>query len=201
VSVQRADREVFDHLSAFSEDLNPKTILPGDLLHVDLGITYLRLNTDTQQHAYVLRPGEDAAPDYLKAAFSKANRVQDILTSSFRQGASGNEVLQAALDQCKAEGIQGAIYTHPLGYHGHAAGPTIGLWDQQHGVPGKGDYPLYEHTAYAIELNASTFIKEWNKEIRIMLEEDAFFDGNRVHYLDGRQTDFMLIPRKLPPNN
>lgn len=201
VSIQRADLESFDHLASFSENTNPKTILPGDLLHVDLGITYLRLNTDTQQHAYVLRPGEKSAPDYLQAAFKKANRVQDILTSSFVAGATGNDILKAALDQCQAEGIKGAIYTHPLGYHGHAAGPAIGLWDRQNGVPGQGDYPLYANTAYAIELNASTFLEEWNKEIRMMLEEDAFFDGKKVRYIDGRQTELMIIPRKLYPNN
>jgi Xaa-Pro aminopeptidase len=201
VSIQRSNQESFDHLAAFSENKKSKTILPGDLLHVDLGITYLRLNTDTQQHAYVLRPGEDSAPAYLKAALSQANRVQDLLTSSFKTGASGNEILKAALDRCKAEEINGAIYTHPLGYHGHAAGPTIGLWDQQNGIPGQGDYPLYENTAYAIELNSASFIEEWNKEIRIMLEEDAFFDGTSVHYIDGRQTELMTIPRKLHPNN
>ena len=201
VSIQRADKERFDHLKAFSQGVDPKTILPGDLLHVDLGITYLRLNTDTQQHAYVLRPGENAAPDYLQEALKKANRVQDIFVSCFQTGASGNEILKSALDQCKAEGIKASKYTHPLGFHGHAAGPTIGLWDQQKGVPGQGDYPLYANTAYAIELNASTFLEEWNKEIRIMLEEDAFFDGKTVRYIDGRQTEFMLIPRKLHPNN
>jgi Xaa-Pro aminopeptidase len=201
VSIQRADSERFDHLTTFSENLNPKTILPGDLLHVDLGITYLRLNTDTQQHAYVLRPGEDRAPDYLKAALKNANRVQDIFTSHFKTGLTGNEILKAALDQCKEENIKAAIYTHPLGYHGHAAGPTIGLWDQQNGVSGQGDYPLHKNTAYAIELNASTYLEEWNKEIRIMLEEDAFFNGKNVRYIDGRQTELMIIPRKLHPNN
>jgi hypothetical protein len=201
VSIQRADQEIFDHLTAFSEGWNPKTILPGDLLHVDLGITYLRLNTDTQQHAYVLRPGENSAPDYLKAALKTGNRVQDIFTSHFKTGLSGNEILKAALDQCKADNIKASIYTHPLGYHGHAAGPTIGLWDRQTGVPGQGDYPLYENTAYAIELNAASYIEEWGKEIRIMLEEDAFFDGTNVRYIDGRQTEFMCIPRKLFPNS
>jgi len=201
VSIQRDNRESFDHLRAFSESMDPQTILPGDLIHVDFGICYLRLNTDTQQHAYVLRPGEDSAPDYLKAAFRTSNRVQDILTSNFKPGATGNEILKAALDQCKAESIKGAIYTHPLGFHGHAAGPTIGLWDQQNGVPGQGDYPLHANTAYAIELNAATYIEEWDKEIRIMLEEDAFFDGEKVRYIDGRQTELMIIPRRLYPNN
>jgi hypothetical protein len=121
--------------------------------------------------------------------------------SSSKAGETGNDILKAALDQCKVEDIKGAIYTHPLGYHGHAEGPTVGLWDQQDGVPGQGDYRLYENTAYAIELNASTFIEEWNKEIRIMLEEDAFFDGKNIRYIDGRQTELMIIPRKLYPNN
>jgi Xaa-Pro aminopeptidase len=201
VSIQRADLERFDHLTAFSQGFNPKTIMPGDLIHVDLGITYLRLNTDTQQHAYVLRPGEKEAPDYLQAAFEKGNKVQDIFTSKFKKGLTGNEILKTALEQCRAENIEASIYTHPLGYHGHAAGPTIGLWDQQNGVPGQGDYPLYENTAYAIELNASVFLEEWDKEIRIMLEEDALFDGNHVRYIDGRQTELMIIPRKLHPND
>ncbi|MDH3494995.1 MAG: Xaa-Pro aminopeptidase, partial [Acidobacteriota bacterium] len=83
---------------------------------------------------------------------------------------------------------------------GHAAGTTIGLWDQQEGVPIRGDYPLYENTAHSIELNVGVFVKEWNKEIRIMLEEDAYFDGEKVVYIDGRQKELMLIPRPLPPN-
>ena len=201
VSLQRKDPESFDHLRSFSERPELQVIYPGDLLHVDFGITYLRLNTDTQQHAYVLKPDESEAPAFLQAAFKKGNRVQDILTSNFKNGRSGNEILKATLDQCKAEGLKGVIYTHPIGFHGHAAGPTIGLWDQQGGVPGKGDYPLYPNTAHSIELNAGVYIKEWNKEIRIMLEEDAYFDGENTRYIDGRQLEIMTIPRKLEPNS
>lgn len=200
VSIQRKDPESFEHLRAFSDRPEDQVILPGDLLHVDFGITYLRLNTDTQQHAYVLKPGETAAPAYLKEAFAKGNRVQDILTSKFKTLRTGNEILRQSLAQCKTENLKCSIYTHPIGFHGHAAGTTIGLWDQQGGVPIQGDYPLYEDTAHSIELNAGVFIKEWNKEIRIMLEEDAFFDGTSVRYIDGRQTELMLIPRPLPPN-
>jgi hypothetical protein len=200
VSIQRADPESFDHLRAFSERPNQQVILPGDLVHVDFGITYLRLNTDTQQHVYILRLGEQEAPNYLKKAFETGMRVQDILTSHFKEGTTGNEILRGTLAQCKTENIKGVIYTHPIGFHGHAAGTTIGLWDQQGGVPGKGDYPLYKNTAHSIELNASVYIKEWKKEIRIMLEEDAFFDGKTVRYIDGRQTELMTLPRKLHPN-
>lgn len=200
VSIQRKDPESFEHVRAFSERPDKQIIIPGDLIHVDFGITYLRLNTDTQQHAYILKAGESQAPDFLKSAFKKGNRVQDILTSNFKEGRSGNEILKATLDQCKAEGLKGVIYTHPIGFHGHAAGPTIGLWDQQGGVPGKGDYALYKNTAHSIELNSGVYIEEWEKEIRIMLEEDAFFDGETTRYIDGRQVELMTIPRSLHPN-
>ncbi len=201
VSIQRQDPESFDHLRSFSSRPDKQVIMPGDLLHVDFGITYLRLNTDTQQHAYVLRTGEKAAPDFLAKAFSDGNKLQDIFTSNFKTGRTGNEILKASLDQAKAQGLKPTIYTHPIGYHGHAAGPTIGLWDQQGGVPGRGDYPLYPNTAHSIELNNAVFIEEWNKEIRIMLEEDAFFDGEKIWYIDGRQTELMVIPRPLAPND
>ncbi len=200
VSIQRKDPESFDHLRSFSKRPDKQIIQPGDLLHVDFGITYLRLNTDTQQHAYVLKPEEKEVPSFLKDAFKKGMRVQDILTSNFIEGRTGNEILKATLDQCKVENIKGIIYTHPIGFHGHAAGPSIGLWDQQGGVEGSGDYPLYKNTAHSIELNAGVYLEEWDKEIRIMLEEDAFFDGEKVWYIDGRQTEIMTIPRVLHPN-
>ncbi|PTB96421.1 Xaa-Pro aminopeptidase [Marivirga lumbricoides] len=195
VDIQRADPESFDHLRSFSKRPDKQTILPGDLLHVDFGISYLGLNTDTQQHAYVLKPDEKAIPDYLMDAFEKGKKVQDHLTAQFKTGNTGNEMLAAALKEAKEAGLKPTIYTHPIGFHGHAAGPTIGLWDQQGGVPGGGDYPLYPNTAYSIELNAAVYIEKWKKEIRIMLEEEAFFDGERIYYIDGRQEAIYAIPR------
>lgn len=192
VSVQRAG--VGDE-SGEAKSLYNVTIQPGDLVHVDFGLRYLGLYTDTQQMAYVLPRGADEAPPWLAAAMARGNRLQDLLTNAFVAGRSGNGVLRAALEGARAEGIGGAIYTHPLGVHGHAAGPTIGMWDQQGGVPGPGDYPLYPNTAYAIELYASYAPPPWGgRRVRIKLEEDAFFDGEAVTYLDGRQTAFHLIP-------
>ena len=193
VSIQRADAEQFDQISAFSKRAEESVIKPGDLIHVDFGITYLRLNTDQQQHAYVLKPGETKAPQSLKNAMASGNRLQDILTANFKVGRTGNDILARSLATAVEGGLKPAIYTHPLGFHGHAAGPTIGMWDSQGGVPIAGDYPMHKDTAYSIELNAATHIPAWNKEVRIMLEEDAFFDGNTVKYLSGRQREFHLI--------
>lgn len=197
VDVQRSDSLSFEHLRSFSNRPADQVIFPGDLLHCDVGITYLRLNTDVQQHAYVLRPGETGVPVAIKEAMQAARKLQELLTAQFKNGVTGNQMLAGALTAAKSAGIRGTIYTHPLGLHGHAAGPTIGMWDQQGGVPGSGDYPLFPNTAYSIELNAATYIPEWKKDVRIMLEEDGYWDGKTFRYIDGRQQEIYLVPR--PP--
>jgi len=184
VSIQRPE----------SSESKGNIIRRGDLLHCDIGITYLRLNTDTQEHAYVLRENEKDAPYGLKKALKIGNSLQDILISEFKEGRTGNEILAYALKKAKAEGLRASIYTHPLGFHGHGAGPTVGLWDNQVRVPGKGDYPLYYDTCYAIELNIRASVPEWGgQEVRIALEQDAVFTREGVSFLDGRQTEFHII--------
>jgi len=196
VDIQRASKESKEHLRTFDKNPDPDVIMPGDVLHMDFGITYLRLNTDTQQLAYVLKPDEKEVPEYLVEALAVGNRLQDILTINFETGRTGNEILKAARTQMKTEGIDGTIYTHPMGYHGHAAGPTIGMWDNQGEVPGSGHYQLYPNTVYAIELNAEVYLEEWEKPFRVMLEEGAFYNGDEVIYLNGRQKEFLTIPRQ-----
>ena len=198
VSIQRETSPALDAKSSILARHDDNIIMPGDLLHVDFGITYLRLNTDTQQHAYVLKTGENKIPNDLKLAMKNGNRLQDILTGEIAVGRTGNEVLASALSKAKNEGITPSIYTHPIGYHGHGAGSTIGMWDQQGGVPGGGDYPIYPNTAYSIELYAETNVPSWGKPVRIKLEEDAMFDGDSVYYIDGRQKEIFLIPRQAP---
>jgi hypothetical protein len=171
-----------------------KLIWPGDLLHCDIGFYYLGLATDIQQNAYVLKVGESEVPEGLEAALSDANRLQEIHAEEMVAGRTGNQILKAALDRAKGEGINASIYTHPLGYHGHAAGPTIGLWDRQEGVPGRGDYELFEDTCYAIELNAKREVPEWGgQEVRMALEQDAVFTGGKLHFMAGRQTRLHMI--------
>lgn len=169
-------------------------IEPGDLLWTDFGITYLRLNTDTQHLAYVLLPGETEAPAGLRAGLANSNRVQDILKSHFEVGLSGNQVLARAREQATAEGLDPSIYTHPIGYHGHGAGTAIGFWDNQFGDP-RGEYQIRANTAWSIELTSYRQVEEWDDQrVDFRTEEDAFFDGKSVRYLDGRQTEITLIP-------
>ncbi|MAT89152.1 MAG: Xaa-Pro aminopeptidase [Flavobacteriaceae bacterium] len=187
IDIQRSDEALKSHIESFSKQKEKKVILPGDLLHCDFGITYLGMNTDCQQHAYVLKPNETEVPNFLSEAFAKGNRVQDVFTQQFKTGNTGNQILLSALEKAKSEGLRPSIYTHPLGLYGHSAGPTIGMWDSQGGVPGTGDYPLYPNTAYAIELNTTVFVSEWNKDIRIMLEEAGLWTENGFRYVNERQ--------------
>jgi len=168
-------------------------IRPGDMLWTDFGISYLGLNTDTQHLAYVLKPGETDAPAGLKAGLAAANAAQDALTSSFRTGLTGNEILAAALAKTKAAGLNATIYSHPLGFHGHAAGAAIGFWDNQAPTP-KGSYKLRPDTAWSIELKVSAPVPDWGGQaVDFRLEEDAFWDGQAVRYIDGRMSRFHLI--------
>jgi hypothetical protein len=193
VDVQRSDEALKSHIHSFSKGEKNKVILPGDLLHCDFGITYLGLNTDCQQHAYVPREGEKEVPGFLEEAFARGNRVQDIFTGNFQTGKTGNEVLLESLEQGRGEGLVPAIYTHPLGTYGHSAGTTFGMWDSQGGVPVNGDHPLHVNTVYAIELNTTVRIDQWDKDVRIMLEEAGFYGKDGFRYVDGRQEDIYLV--------
>ena len=174
-------------------------IQPGDLLWTDFGITYLRLNTDTQHLAYVLREGETAAPQGLVDGLAASNRVQDILREHMQVGLTGNEILARARAQAIAEGINPSIYSHPIGLHGHGAGTAIGFWDNQNGDP-RSEYPLYADTAWSIELTTFGAVPEWGGQIvDFRTEEDAFFDGETVRFLDGRQTELILIGSDASP--
>ena len=193
IDVQR--NEVSD-LYAFDGESKFDIILPGDLIHCDFGISYLTLNTDCQELAYVLKPDETEAPEYLVKALDEGNRVQDIFTDLFEHKKTGNQILKEALDQGRNEGFRPQIYTHPLGTFGHSAGTTLGMWDSQDGVPFTGDFPMNYNTVYAIELNTKVFIEEWNKDIRVMLEEAGVFEETGFRYVNGRQTELILVGGK-----
>ncbi len=179
-------------------DLSDSTnvvIQRGDVLHCDFGITALGLNTDTQHMGYVLRPGEQDVPDGLEQALRSSNLLQDILIGEMQPGRTGNEVLTTALAKMRAAGIDGTVYSHPIGDRGHGAGPLIGLWDHQEGVPGRGDVPLLPNTWFSIELQATTPVPEWgNQPVRSAQEEDAELgaDGT-MHWVLRRQTDFHVV--------
>ncbi|MEG2550149.1 MAG: M24 family metallopeptidase, partial [Erysipelotrichaceae bacterium] len=158
-------------------------IHPGDFLHCDFGITYLGLCTDTQRNAYVASNGEIQVPSALMDAFKVNNKFQDIVRENFVKGRSGNEIFTKSVNEAKACGIKPLLYSHPCGTHGHAAGPTIGLFNQQEEIPIQGDVLLNDDTAYALELNNRVDYSPWNQEIYIFSEETVLFTNGKVEFL------------------
>lgn len=190
VTVQRRG----DDASTPADGIRDRVIERGDLVHIDFGIVRNGYHTDQQQHGYVLADTETAAPGSFVAGLGQGNRLQEILMGEMTPGRTGNEALAGTLQTARAEGISPIVYTHPIGLHGHAAGSTIGLWDNQEDVEGAGDYPIGLNTGWSIELAVSTTIDEWGDQpAKIMLEEDAFLGRNGVRFLDGRQESLWLI--------
>ena len=188
VDVQRQD--------ATAEKIGADPVIePGDVLHCDVGITVARLNTDTQHLAYVLRRGETDAPPGLRRALANSNALQDIVFSELRPGRSGNEILATAREKMKSQGIDGTIYSHPIGLHGHGAGPLIGLWDYQDGVAGRGDAKVIPSMWFSIELQATTAVPEWNgQQVRMAQEEDAIIGADgKVRWALKRQDKLFLV--------
>jgi Xaa-Pro aminopeptidase len=169
-------------------------IQPGDILHTDVGICYLKLCTDTQEMGYVMRAGEDEVPEFLREALAEGNRWQDMLTAEFKTGMTGNEILAAAQASMADEPWSFNIYTHPIGFVGHGPGPTIGMWDVPGAIPNTGDWPLHPDTAYAIEGNIAVPVEEWDgQHVQIKLEQSAIYTGDEVIYLAGRQTEWHVV--------
>lgn len=165
--------------------MSDAVIEKGDLLHTDMGLTYLNLNTDTQRLAYVLQDGEEEIPAGILAGFARGNRFQDIVRENYITGRTGNEIFFAAMEQAKAEGLRPMLYTHPIGFYGHAAGPIIGLYDNQGFVPGRGEVRLYPNTCYALELNVTESVPEWDgQDVCFMMEETIAFTGETTLFCD-----------------
>lgn len=185
VDIQRKGAKV-DRLSGV-------VILPGDIVHLDFGIEYLGLCTDTQQLAYVLKVGEEDAPAGLKNAFKEALVMEDIVIEQLRPGKTGNDVFEECLLKANNQSIDAMLYSHPIGFHCHEAGPIVGLYDQQRRIPVKGEYEVVENSSYALEFNIRAYIPEWDQKTYIYLEQSIAVYKDFTGYLTPRQEDFYLI--------
>jgi Xaa-Pro aminopeptidase len=185
VDIQRKE-SVVDRLSN-------TTIMPGDIVHLDFGLEYLGLATDTQQLAYVLNQGESSPPVGLQTAFTQALVFEDVVMKYMRPGKTGNEIFENSIDEAKKRSIQAMLYSHPLGNHCHEAGPLIGLFDQQKKIPFRGELEIVSQSAYALEFNVKAYIPEWDQETHIYLEQPVAVNEDGAYYLTARQESFYLI--------
>lgn len=165
--------------------MSDTVIEKGDIIHTDWGIEYMGLNTDSQRLGYLLRDGETEIPAGILEGFRIGNRFQDIVRENYVKGRTGNDIFFAAMEQAKGEGIRPMLYTHPIGFYGHGAGPTIGLYTDQGFVPGKGELKLNDNTCYALELNITHTVPEWdNQDVAFYMEETITYTGGKTYFND-----------------
>lgn len=172
-----------------------RTVRPGDFIHCDVGLKYMRWNTDQQEMAYILRVGESDVPATFKKLMIEENRLQDVFCGELKAGLTGNEILGNVLGKAKELGIPGPrVYSHSLGLFLHEPGPLIGLpWEQVNNA-GRGDVKLVLNSAFTAEMSVTAPVPEWGgKEFRLPLEQDVVVTRDGVFFLDGRQTAFHLV--------
>ncbi len=170
-------------------------VAPGDVIHCDVGIKYMRFNSDHQHLAYVPKPGETGASAGLRSRLADNNRLQDIYMAGFRHGLTGNQMLSAMLAEAQAQGVPDPkIYSHNLGLFLHQPGPLIGLpWDQDAKLP-RGDVALEYNSAFVMELSTNGPVPEWGGQmLRLGTEEPVIFTRDGCRTLCGRQTEFYVI--------
>ncbi len=187
--IRRSPEDAAEH------DPLDKVIRPGDLIHCDVGIRYMRLNSDHQQWAYVRRDGEVDAPQGLRQVLAEANRLQDIFMDEFRHGMTGNELLRAILTRARAQNVPNPrVYSHSLGYMLHEPGPLIGLPWEQECCPGRGDVRLDYSNAFTMELSVTAPVPEWHDApLRLSIEEDVVYTQDGCRLLCDRQTALHLV--------
>jgi len=173
--------------------LEDMVIQPGDLLHVDFGISAMGLDTDWQKMAYVLRDGETGAPAGLNAALANTMTLQDVLTTTARPDKLAGELYRETMAEMERLGITAMIYSHPLGNHGHGAGPGIDFRGASRDSAG-GDQPLRPGSYMSIELNTGTPVAEWgDKVVYVMMEDPAELTADGYVFFRPRQEAFYLV--------
>ncbi len=202
VVLQRSikEREKYDDPDDdFRIDVAPRRLINtvirrGDVISADWGIEYLGLVSDMQAVAYVLKKRENDVPEGLKEALRKANRLQEIFLGEFKEDLTGNEIWFNSIRKAQAEGLKSNIYTHPIGFHGHSGGPSLGSGGTPFDPLVRGDYPMHYNTVYSVELDNSHSVPEWDgQDVIIILEDEAAFTEDGAYFLDGHQTEWYVI--------
>jgi len=137
------------------------------------------------QHRYAAprlcpEAGRDRGSSRPGQGLANTNRLQDILVRQFAAGPQRQRRAGAgAALRRSPPGSIPSIYSHPIGLHGHGAGPSIGFWDNQKADP-RGAGRSSPDTAWSIELTTYAAVPEWGgQRADFRAEENAFFDGKR----------------------
>ena len=194
VAVQRFDRETREMIPYIHPAPDDLIFQQGDIIHLDCGFDYLGFASDWQKVAYLLRDGEDDVPDGLKTALANANRVHEAFASEPRPGMSGWEATLAIAAKLQGVDFLPSLYSHPIGYHGHALGPSINARNMDLSSPPTRDSHLRDGAYRSIEFSATTAIPEYDGgTVTIPMEDDGYLTPNGYEYFRPYQTEWYVI--------
>ena len=194
VAVQRFDEttgEMIPYVHPSPDDL---VFQRGDIIHLDCGFDYLGFASDWQKVAYILRDGEDDVPDGLKTALRNANIVHEAFAAAPRPGMTGWEATLAIAAELEGVDFLPSLYSHPIGYHGHALGPALNARNMDLSSPPEWDSYLRDGSYRSIEFSATTAIPEYGDgTVTIPMEDDGHLTPDGYKYFRPYQTEWYLI--------
>ena len=194
--VQRASADVATSRGFLAVAPESIVIEPGDLVHIDFGISYMGFDTDWQKMAYVLKPGESEPPPGLRKALANTNALQDaLMLRAARPGLTGGAVFRATMAEMKEKAIEAMVYSHPIGTQGHGLGAGIDFRAANRSDTTALNSRLRLGSYISIELNTVTPVPEWGgKKVFVMMEDDAYLTPDGFRFFRPRQESFYLIP-------
>ena len=194
VAVQRYDPDTSTMIPYVHPAPDSLVFQPGDIIHLDCGFDYLGFASDWQKVAYILRDGEDDVPEGLKTALRNANLVHEAFASEPRPGMSGWEATLAIAARLDGVDFLPSLYSHPIGYHGHALGPSINARNMDLSSPPTRDSYLRDGAYRSIEFSATTAIPEYDGgTVTIPMEDDGYLTAKGYEYFRPYQTEWYLV--------
>jgi Xaa-Pro dipeptidase len=198
--VQRAGGDIATSRGFLAVATEGIVLQPGDVVHIDFGISYMGFDTDWQKMAYILRPNETDVPAGLKQAMANTNTLQDaLMLRHSRPGLTGGAVFRATMAEMKEKGIEAMVYSHPIGTQGHGLGAGIDFRAANRSDTTALNSRLRLGSYISIELNTGTPVPEWGgKKVFVMMEDDAYLTPEGFRFFRPRQEQFYIIPSRAP---
>ena len=194
VAVQRFDPDAGEMIPYVHPSPDDLVFQRGDIIHLDCGFDYLGFASDWQKVAYILRDGEDDLPGGLRTALRNANQVHEAFASAPRPGMTGWGATLAIAAELDGVDFLPSLYSHPIGYHGHALGPAINARNMDLSSPPVWDSHLRDGAYRSIEFSATTAIPEFGGgTVTIPMEDDGYLTPDGYEYFRPYQTEWYLI--------
>lgn len=194
VAVQRFDETTGDMVPYVHPAPDAAVFQRGDIVHLDCGFEYMGFASDWQKVAYILREGESYVPAGLRTALRNANIVHEAFAAAPRPGMTGWEATLAIAAELEGVDFLPSLYSHPIGYHGHALGPAINARNMDLSSPPEWDSHLRSGSYRSIEFSATTAIPEYNGgTVTIPMEDDGYLTPEGYRYFRPYQTEWYVI--------